>query len=254
MSLLSSLTTDNEIADEKDSVGGGATIFESAIYKMTVALAYLQKSRGGAMGMFLTLKDEQGRELKQALYLTGGDAKGNKNYYEDKDGNKQYLPGFNMANSLAMLTTGQEISKLGTESKAISLYNFEAKAEVVTKVECVTDIMGKEVYVGVLKQLVDKNKKNDATGEYEPTGETREENEIDKFFCAIDGYEKLTSAELKAKKTDPSVQPAFFDTWTNKWAGKVRDKSGKTPKAGSGTPGAGKPAAAGKPTNSLFGN
>ena len=256
MSLLSNLTTQNDIADEKDSVGGGNQVFDSAIYRMKVTLAYLQKSPGGALGLFLTLKGEDDRELRQALYLTGGDAKGNKNYYE-KDGVKNYLPGFNMGNSLSLLTTGKEISELDTETKTVALYNFEAKAEVPTKVEVVTDLMGQEIFAAVLRQTVDKTKKNDATGQYEPTGETRDENEIDKFFCAKDGYEKLTSAEIKAKKSDPTVGPAFFDTWSEKWSGKTRDKTGKGAKgaAGAGKPaGAGSPAAgAGKPSNSLFG-
>jgi hypothetical protein len=255
--MLASLTTSNDIAEEKDSLGGGSRVRESGIYRFTVALAYLQLASSEAMGLHLVLKDEAG-EFKQAMYLTSGKEKGKLNYYKDKDGNKHYLPGFNMANSLALLTTGREISALSTEEKVVNIYNFESKSEVPTKVQCITDIMGQEVYAAVMKRVVDKSAK-DAAGVYQPTGETREENEIDKFFCAKDGFDKMTSAEIKAKQasgTTPEV--LFFDQWAEKNNGKVIDKSTKG--AGAGKPGApGKPAgagaapAAGKPTTSLFG-
>lgn len=258
MSLLASLTTQDDIAAEKDTLGGGSRIRESGIYKFAVALAYLQKSKedankGGALGLFLVLKDQAG-EYKPTIYLTSGKDKGCKNYYEDKDGKKNYLPGFNLGNSLALLTTGKEISQLDTEDKVVNIYNYDAKADVPTKVACVTEIMGKEIYAAVLKRITDKNVK-DASGAYVPSGETREENEIDKFFCAIDGFDKLTSAEIKAKRGGAELpEKTFYAQWQEKNAGKVIDKSTK----GAGTPGAPAGAAkaatpaAGKPTNSLF--
>jgi hypothetical protein len=108
------------------------------------------------------------------------------------------------------------------------------------------DLLGKEIIVGLLKQTVDKTKKNEATGIYEATGDTREENELDKLFRARD---RMTTAEIRAQ----AETAAFADTWEAKWAGKVRNKS----KGASGTAGApkaaGAPAAAAKkPTNSLF--
>ena len=133
--------------------------------------------------------------------------------------------------------------------KVINAYNKDAKAEVPTKVEAIVDLMGQEILIGVIKQTVDKTKKNEATGTYEPTGETREENEIDKFFRARD---RMTTAEIRAK----AETAAFADTWSAKWTGKSRDKSKGASAAGTaGMPGR-KPAAAaqaaGKPANSLF--
>jgi len=244
MSLLASLTTDSDIADEKDSVGSGGPL-ESGLYHCTVAMAYLGKAASGALSLVLTLKTEAGKEVRQTLWMTSGTAKGCKNYYE-KDGEKHYLPGFNHANSLALLTCGKEISQLETETKVVNVYSPEAKNEVPTKVEVPVDLLGKEILVGLIKQTVDKTKKNENTGIYEPTGDTREENELDKLFRARD---RMTTAEIRGK----AETAAFADTWDAKWTGKTRDKS----KGASGTAGApkaaGAPAAAAKkPTTSLF--
>jgi hypothetical protein len=109
------------------------------------------------------------------------------------------------------------------------------------------DLMNQEVIVGLFKQVVDKTKKNETTGAYEPTGETREENEIDKFFHASD---RMTTAEIKAAANEA----VFANTWESKWTGKTREKS-KGASANAGVSGAPKAASkpANKPTASLFG-
>ena len=244
MSLLASLSTDASIADEKDSVGSAGAL-DSGLYKAKVALAYITKSAGGAMGLVLNLKTDANREIRQTLWMTSGTAKGGKNYYEDKNGDKQYLPGFLHANSLSLLTVGKEIAALDTETKVVNVYSVEAKSEVPTKVEMLMDLIGQEVIVGLIKQTVDKTKKNDA-GMYEPTGETRDENEIDKLFRAKD---RMTTAEIRAQAESAS----FIDTWDAKFTGTVKNKA----KGAAGTAGApkaaGAPAAAAKkPTTSLF--
>jgi len=245
MSLLKNLSTDESIANEKDSIGSSGVI-DSGCYLAKIAIAYITKATSGALGLVLHLKTEAGKEVRQTLWMTSGTAKGGHNYYTDKEGAKHYLPGFNHANSLALLTLGKEINSLDTETKVVNVWSSEAKAEVPTKVEMITDLLGKEIIVGVIKQTVDKTVKNDA-GAYVPTGETREENEIDKFFRARD---KMTTAEILAQ-TEEAV---FINTWKDKWVGKVKDKTSK--QAGTaGAPKAGTAPAGGtaKPTNSLFG-
>lgn len=248
MSLLSTLTSDESIANEKDSVGGGG-VLESGLYPSTVTLAYVQKSEGGALGLVLQAKTNQGRDIRQTLWMTSGTAKGGQNFYTDKSGTKQYLPGFIAANALALLTTGKEISELDTETKVVNVYNKDAKAEVPTKVEAVVDLLGQEILIGVIKQTVDKTLKNDA-GVYVATGETRDENEIDKFFRASD---RKTTAEIRAQ----AEEATFATAWEQKWTGKSKDKSTKgagvtgVPKAGfSGA--AANAGAIKKPTTSLF--
>lgn len=239
MSLLANLNTDSNIADEKDSVGG-SRVRDSALYPMNISLAYLTKSAGGALALNLLLADDDG-DVRQQLWITN---KKGENFYIDKKGDKQYLPGFNMANSLCLLTLGKEISQLETEEKVVNLYNFEAKADVPTKVDMITDLLKQDILVGLVKQTVDKTVKNEQTGEYLPTGETREENEVDKFFRAAD---RMTSSEIRAQATEA----VFADTWDKKWTGVVKNKA----KGATGTAGAPKvpgAAAATKPQQSLF--
>jgi hypothetical protein len=244
MSILKNLKSDENISTAKDSVGGGGAI-DSDSYKAVVSMAYLTESKGGAAGLVFSAKAENGREIRQTFWMTSGKDKGQKHYYE-KDGEKHELPGFTAANSLCLLTTGQEIGDLEPEKKVVSVYSYEAKAEVPTKVDVLTDLIGKEIVIGLLKQTVDKTTKNEATGKYDPTGETRDENEIDKFFHA----ETLkTVAELRAK----ADEAAFHAIWVAKWKGQVRNKA-KGAAAG-GTAGAPKAGGAGtkKPATSLFG-
>lgn len=241
MSLLKNLTTDDNIANEKDVIGA-SRIRESGLYPFTITTAYLSKSSGGAVALNVTLKDEAG-EVRQQVYMTSGTQKGGKNYYE-KDGEKHYLPGFLIANSIALLTVGKEISELDTEEKVINVYSFDAKAEVPTKVEMVMDLLNQEVLVGLLKQTVDKNAKGD-DGKYHATGETRDENEIDKIFRASD---RMTTAEIRAE----APEATFASLWDQKWTGKTKTKATGAANAGK----AGAPAAAGganRPKTSLFG-
>ena len=244
MSLLANLTTDESIANERDSIGNGGPM-DSGLYPFNVAMAHINKAASGALGLVVALKTAEGKEVRETLWMTSGTAKGCKNYYE-KDGQKNYLPGFIAANALALLTVGKEISQLDTETKVINLYSPEAKAEVPTKVEVVMDLLNQEIIAGVIKQTVDKSVKNDA-GVYVPTGETRDENTIDKFFRAKD---RMTTAEIRAQ----AEVPTFIETWEQKWTGKTRDRSKGAGSAG--TPGIPKAAAAAgtkKPTTSLFG-
>lgn len=248
MSALSSLKSDASIANEKDSVGG-TTPLESGLYPSSVSMAYLNKAASGALGLVISLKTAENKEVRQTFWMTAGQAKGGNNYYTDKNGDRQYLPGFIQANSLCLLAAGKEVSDMDTETKVIKLYSPEAKAEVPTKVEVLTDLLNKDVIVGLIKQIVDKTKKNEATGTYEATGETKEENEVDKFFRASD---RMTTAEIRAQAEEAS----FINTWESKWAGKTKEKA----KSASGTAGAPKLSglmAAGntakKPTTSLFG-
>jgi hypothetical protein len=244
MSLLKNLKSDESIAGERDSVGSGG-VLESGLYPSKIQTAYLQVSDGGATGLVLNAKTESGRELRQTLWMTSGKAKGQTNYYVDKNGEKQYLPGFNLANSIALLAAGKEIADCDTEQKVINVYSTTAKAEVPTKVEMVMDLVGKDVIFGVIKQTVDKQVKNDA-GVYVANGETRVENEIDKAFRARD---KMTTAEIRAQATEP----AFYDTWDAKWTGKDRNKAKGAAAGTAGAPKAGASAATTKkPATSLF--
>lgn len=247
MNIFANLTTDDTIATEKDSVGGGSGPLNSGLYPMTVAMAHITVSSGGATGLVLSLKTEANQEVRQTLWMTSGTAKGGKNYYE-KDGIKNYLPGFLLANSLCQLACGKDIAQTDIEDKVINLYSYDAKAEVPTKVKVVMDLLNQPILVGMLRQTVDKNVKNEANV-YVPSGETRDENEIDKLFHP---ESRLTTAEIKAKASEA----VFVNTWEAKHAGVTRNKAKGAGAAGvAGAPrsaGASAAPAASKPKSSLF--
>lgn len=230
-----------------DYLGGGGAI-DSDVYSGTIKLAYAGIARSGAHSLTICV-DMNGREYRETMYVTSGTEKGCKNYYE-KGGKKNPLPGFTTANDLALLSTGVALNDQEIEERVVKLYDYDVKAEVPTKVQAVVSMHGKPITLGVLKQIVDKNKKNEATGEYEPTGETREENVIDKVFHTDTGK---TVSEFTAK-----VEVADFQAkWAAKNKGAVRDRT--TGGAGkSGAPGQAKTASssadAGTATKkSLFG-
>jgi hypothetical protein len=228
---------------EKDSVGGGSFLLDSGIYGAKIDMAYQGESKGGAASVTVHLITTEGKEVRETIYISSGKAKGCKTYYE-KDGEKKPLPGFTLADNMAQLTTGQGILALTTSKKLIKKYDPVQKKEVPTEVEVFDELLGKEVYVAVVKELQDKNVK-DATGNYVPSGETREVNAIDKFFRAAD---KMTYAETLNSDLE---EAEFFSVWDGKNTGKVRDKSTKSGGT-AGVPAAVAAKAAAAPVPSLF--
>ena len=114
------------------------------------------------------------------------------------------------------------------------------------------DLIGQPLFLGIVQQTVDKNQKNESTGEYEPTGETRDENVIEKVFH---DPSKMTVVEAR----QGSTEPVFFEKWLSKNKGNIRNKAkGADGKGGaqSGRPGGGAPQSGNggqKKTSSLFG-
>ena len=244
MSVLGNLAVSDDIQESRDTVGGNGPL-DSGVYPATIKAVYLKKSAGGALSANIHM-DIEGREIRQALWITSGDAKGNRNYYE-RDGQKRYLPGFELFRSLSLMTTGKEPSDLEPEDGVMKLWNPDEKKELPTEVPLVKELTGAQIQVGLMRERVDKTERAD-DGSYVPTGETREQNEVDKFFHAENG---LTLVEALAGETEGK----FINTWRDKWTGQVRDKStgGTEAPAGSApaTPAANTGATA--PKKSLFG-
>lgn len=238
MSLLKNLETKANVEGEKDVLGGGG-VLDTNVYPMKVKVAYFTSAASGAVAINLQ-GDVDGKEVRQQFWVLSGNDKGNKNTYT-KDGKEYYLPSFLTANSLALLTVGKELSQLDVEKKVIKLYDFEAKEERPTEVDVLVELTGQLIQAGIQKQTVDKNEKGD-DGKYYPTGETREINEIVKFFRYDDG---LTVPEIEKGVTEAK----FKDDWVAKWAGKVINKAkGNKDGAKSGLPSGG----AKTGTSSLF--
>ena len=242
------LNTDG-MEEAKDVLGGGFGAVDSDVYAGTIKAAFAGKSgSSNAMNMTFVIGinvNGQDREYRETVYVTN--KTGTEHFYTK--GDKKYpLPGFTQANDICLLSTGHDLAAQNFEEKVIKLYDFDAQGEVPTKVQMAVDLIGKPITVAILKQLEDKTKKNDATGAYEPTGETRETNTIDKVFHTESGR---TVSEV-VRKLDAGE---FKDKWLDKNKGQVRDKTSKaagksgTPGQAAAAPGAAKPAQ----SKSLFG-
>lgn len=244
MSLFQNFGTDGTIQDEKDVLGGGGfKAIPSNTYDFTVKLAYVTIAKSKATGIVLELETEAGEKLKVTEWVSSGEAKGCKNYYE-KDGQKYYLPGFNNINAVCLLTVGKELKDMDTETKQIPLWNSEAKAEVPTKTQVLVDLHGQAITMGVLREIHNKTKWNAETNEREIVEGTVEQNVINKVFRTKD---RKTVAEIRAEAEDA----VFYDQWKEKNEGKDVDKT-KAAGTATGTSGAPKAATSAKPKTSLF--
>lgn len=228
-------------ADDVEKGGdvlGGFTVFESDAYEATVKALYFGKAKSGAQFAGINLLIN-GKEYREQVYFT---TKAGDTFYVDKNtGKKRELPGFQTVNELCLITTGQPLAAQEMEEKVLKLWDSEARAETNQSVPVAVEVIGKPVVVGILKEIVNKQQKNDSTGEYEDTEEERTQNQISKFFHAetqgtVTEYEKDTKLGI------------FFEEWANKNKGNTINRFRK-PQAAPGKPGGN-----GGATKSLFGN
>lgn len=230
--MFNDIKVDSSIQVSGDRLSG-STLLESGVYDFTIKLAYGSLSKGKASALNLLLETADHREIKQQLWVTSGEAKGRLPYYIDKrTKTKKFLPGYELANDLCMMTINKPLNQTVSEDKTIMLYDYSQGKEVPTQVKMLTELIGKKIFGGVIKQIVDKNILDSTTNTYVPSGETREENEIDKFFHHPTG---LTVTEAKAKIEEPK----FKNDWVKRWSEVTRDKTtklGTLPGAPAGKP------------------
>ncbi len=202
-----------------ERLGGGGFAWESGVYDATVKMVYLNQAESEAVSFNVILENSTGKELRESYWIKSGKAKGHKTYYT-KDGENFPLPGYSVAQSLCVAATGKSLSDVmkSAEKKMVNLYNAEAKKEVPTERPVLSDLTGKPVKAAIHQITENKRKKNDTTGKYETTAETRTINEC-KFFGNMEGK---TADEISKN------QPAeFFDKWAEKNTGIVIDKTNK---------------------------
>lgn len=243
--IFKSLTTEN-MEEATDTLGGFSRL-DTDVYPATIKMAYAGQSQGGAQSVTV-IADVKGQEHRETLYVTN--RKG-ENFYPDKNDKsvRHPLPGFTTVDDLCLLATGHPLAEQDAEPKVVKIYNFEERKEVPTEVPVLLDLIGKNVQLGIVKRIEDKTAKNDQSGEYEPTGETREVNLIDKVFHVETGR---TVSEYR-HEIDPAE---FMPAWIKRNQGKTRDvskasKGNVAGNSGSGRPGGGERKPASK---SLFGS
>lgn len=164
---------------EDDYVGGGG-VLDTDIYPAEIKYAYIGKAANSeARNLTLCLKIN-GLDITRQIWMTNRD--GEVTYQDKKTKEVKNLPGFNQVNGLCMLLVSKEVGNMDVEEKTLSLYDYESKKEVPQAVDCFVELHGLKLQVAIQRQTVDKTEKNESTGEYEPTGETRDTNEFIKFF------------------------------------------------------------------------
>jgi len=243
MSIFAQVETANDIKEEKDVLGGGF-VLDTDVYDATITLAYAGKSKGGSHSLTIHA-DVGGKEHRHTFYVTN--KQGQNFYVNKKTGDKEFLPGWNAANGIALLIANKELPALEAEEKTVKLYDFDAKAEVPTKVQAMTELHGGRIKLAIEKQLVDQTQETaPGSGVYVPTGKTREQNEIVKVFFIEDGR---TVTEIRQNVEEAQFMPK----WLERNKAKLIDKTDKKAAAGArpGMPGMG--AQTQKPANSLFG-
>lgn len=222
MSIFSNLDTANVTAD-KDILGGGYSPLETDIYEATIKAVYITVSRSGAMAANL-VADIDGREYREQLWITNREGK--PYYLSKKSGEKIFLPGFTIMNDICLCTTGKELKQLEPELRTVKIYDFDTKQELPKEVPTIVELQDCVVDLGIVYEVIDKTAKNDA-GVYVPTGETKEQNVINKVFH----HESHRTVNEAREHKDAS----FYDKWLEKNKGQIRNRAkgvAEAPKGG----------------------
>ena len=247
MSIFGNLT--NEGLEETTDRLGGFQIRATDIYPATIKAAYAGQSDGGARNVTIVAELPDG-EYSETIYVTN--KKGENWFLNQNDKSKKVpLPGFTTIDDICLVTTGKPLAEQDSEEKVVKIYDFNERKDLPKAVPMLVDLIGQTLFLGIVQQTVDKNQKNESTGKYEPTGETRDENVIEKVFH---DPTKMTVVEARQGATEP----VFFEKWLSKNKGIVRNKAKGADGKGtqSGRPGGGAPQSGNggqKKTSSLFG-
>ncbi len=232
---------------DEDYLSSGG-ILSTDIYPAKIKVAYMMKSNSSdALSMNLLL-DVNGIEVRSQIWMTNG--KGDVTYKDKKTGDKKNLPGYSQVTALCLVTLGKELGDLDIEEKTLKLYDFTAKKEIPQAVDCFVELFGQNIQIALQEQILDKTSLNESTGKYDPTGETRKQNEIIKFFS---GDKLVTISEvaeyikslggnfneeiengniLKAISKMDSEQGNYGNKWVEKNKSQVYDKSTGSNKEG----------------------
>ncbi len=235
MGILSKVVKPSQKVEEsKDVVGGGGFVLPSDVYPATIKLAMLVQAKSGAIALEVHLETDDKKRIREQLYFV---SKEGKTTFE-RDGKLHHLPAYTTLDDMIRVATEcagtlADIIDAGddaTEKVTVKLYDFDAKKEVPTEVDAITELHGKRVAVALLERKENKQKLNESTGNYEDSGDTREVNVIAKILDVGTG---LTANEMAAGKTEPD----FKNAWLDKWKDKVDDRSKSTGTAAkSGSP------------------
>lgn len=238
--MFDNLNTDG-IEGPSDRLGGGPSLMETGSYDGIIKLAYVTLSGSSKAQCVNLVVDYDGVEMRDRFWVTN---KNGEPHYEGKGNNKGkkfMLPGFETANDACLMSTGLPLAEQTIEDKTINLWDNDAKKELPKVVPVITSVLGKPITGAVQRQTVNKQEKNDSTGFWEDTNESRDQNETVKFFRT---ETKMTTAETM-RGEDIAEEDLFHTKWLEKNKGvtrnmfkEVKGAAGAAPGGGTGSPGA----------------
>lgn len=195
MSLFAEIEIEDTLEVQEDRVSGNYAKFETTgHYVCEIEKAYAGTSTGGAFSVSLTLKREDGAKLNITEYISSGTAKGCKNYYIDKNNNKQYLPGYNKIKNLDSLL-GFNRAYPDTEKGNVMLWDRDLSKEIPQRKDVISQWLGKKIGILVKKVIEDK---------YSNPTESREFFEVDHF---------VEAASAKTRNEIVAGTSGFKDKW-----------------------------------------
>lgn len=218
MALFAELDT-NGVERSEDTLSGGFNLLDSDIYEAKIKAAYGGASQAGALNVTVVC-DIKGQEYSETIYITGR----TKLPYFEKNGKRRFIPGYNIVNSICKIATGKGLTELDSEDKTLLIYDPNEKKRKPTEVPVLTELSGKTICLGIVKELRNKAVQ-DAHGIYRDTEETREDNRINAVFDA-DTHRTLNEIE-------DNKEAVFWDKWLEKNKGITVDR--RTVKEGATT-------------------
>jgi hypothetical protein len=230
MGIFSNVKTD-DLEKAEDRVGGYAPLTADA-YKAKITLAFAGESSGGARNLTIHA-DLNGREYRETIYVT---SKKGDNFWLNDNNKKVPLPGYTTVNNICLVTTDKPLDEQDSEEKIVKLYDYEERKEMPKSVHVLTELIGKELHLGILNTL--ENKRVQSGDKWVDGPDEQNVNNIDAVF-----HDPTLMTVNEATSENP--QAMFYQSWVDRNRGKVRDK--RTIKDGqAGT--AGRPGAASAPS------
>lgn len=226
--------------EEKDVVSSGGAL-DTNVYPAKIKYGYLYKSTRGALMAKIEF-DTGGRSVSIDECIMSNKSGELKATYE-KGGEVRLLPGYskilNVFQTVGITNDAgelvQDLSEVEVEERLLKLYDFKERKEVASEQNCLVQLFDENVEIAVYKEVVDKTTNvagEDEPADYQPTGETREVNEVVKVMNE-DGFTLLEQGD------EDVTEPLFKAEWIEAHKGKVKNKAkgAKEGAAKSGRPG-----------------
>ena len=201
MSKFADVTLDADVTQVEEKIYTPAyepsAVVPTGIYGAKIVEAYVRESQAPgsqAKGLHVNLRLDTGSFVEQCFWITGR----NGNPFSEKEGKRFPLPGYQSVESLAGLLANKPVNALTFEPKTIADRSYNANSGDMRTVEAATELLGKEIKVGIRKQIDFKRAKQG--NDFVETNEKKESNVIDKFFDSVSGQtftEKKNSTPMK---------------------------------------------------------